>query len=102
MPKTPDYFAGKTIIITGAASGIGRATALIFAREGANVVCADLNRDGARRTAEGAMQHGAKALALATDVTARQQVEDMVRQAIDAFGTVDFQFNSAGAALRRS
>ena len=41
MPKTPDYFAGMTIIITGAASGIGRATALIFAREGANVVCAD-------------------------------------------------------------
>ena len=46
MPKTPDYFAGKTIIITGAASGIGRATALIFAREGANVVCADLNEQG--------------------------------------------------------
>ena len=43
MPKTPDYFAGKTIIITGAASGIGRATALIFARERANVVCADVN-----------------------------------------------------------
>ena len=43
MPKTPDYFAGKTIIITGAASGIGRATALIFAREGANVVCTDLS-----------------------------------------------------------
>ena len=38
MPKTPDYFHGKTIIITGAASGIGRATANIFAREGANVV----------------------------------------------------------------
>ena len=38
MPKTPDYFVGKTIAITGAASGIGRATALIFAREGANVV----------------------------------------------------------------
>jgi 3-oxoacyl-[acyl-carrier protein] reductase len=50
MPKTPDYFAGKTIIITGAASGIGRATALIFAREHANVVCADLNEAGARET----------------------------------------------------
>ena len=51
MPKTPDYFAGKTIIITGAASGIGRATALIFAREGANVVCTDLNEAGAKETA---------------------------------------------------
>ena len=49
MPKTPDYFAGKTIVITGAASGIGRATALIFAREGANVVCADKNEDGAAK-----------------------------------------------------
>ena len=51
MPKTPDYFAGKTIVITGAASGIGRATALIFAREGANVVCADINDKGASETA---------------------------------------------------
>ena len=102
MPKTPDYFTGKTIIITGAASGIGQATALIFAREGANVVCADVNHEGARRTAERAMQHGIKALALATDVTARAQVDDLVRKAIDTFGTVHFQFNSAGAALRRS
>ena len=102
MPKTPDYFSGKTIIITGAASGIGQATALIFAREGANVVCADLNHEGARRTAERAMQHGVKALALKTDVTSRAQIDDMVRQAIDAFGTIQFQFNSAGAALRRS
>jgi NAD(P)-dependent dehydrogenase (short-subunit alcohol dehydrogenase family) len=102
MPKTPDYFSGKTIIITGAASGIGQATALIFAREGANVVCADLNHEGARRTAERAMQHGVKALALKTDVTARADVDDMVRRAIEKFGTVQFQFNSAGAALRRS
>jgi 3-oxoacyl-[acyl-carrier protein] reductase len=102
MPKTPDYFAGKTIIVTGAASGIGQATALIFAREGANVVCADLNHEGARRTAERAMQHGVKALALKTDVTSRGEVDDMVRRAIDTFGSVQFQFNSAGAALRRS
>ena len=49
MPKTPDYFKGKTIVITGAGSGIGRATALIFAREGANVVCADINEKGVKR-----------------------------------------------------
>jgi 3-oxoacyl-[acyl-carrier protein] reductase len=102
MPKTPDYFAGKTIIITGAASGIGRATALIFAREHANVVCADLNHDGARQTAEQVLAQGGKALVLRTDVTSRAQVDDMVRQAVDAFGTIQFQFNSAGAALRRS
>jgi 3-oxoacyl-[acyl-carrier protein] reductase len=102
MPKTPDYFAGKTIIITGAASGIGRATALIFAREGANVMCADLNYDGARKTADAVAAQGGKALALKTDVTSRAQVDDMAQQAIEAFGTVHFQFNSAGAALRRS
>ena len=102
MPKTPDYFAGKTIIITGAASGIGRATALIFAREGANVVCADINGDGARETASDVNRKGAQALSLRADVTSRGDVDDMVRRAIDAFGGVQFQFNSAGAALRRA
>jgi 3-oxoacyl-[acyl-carrier protein] reductase len=102
MPKTPDYFVGKTIIITGAASGIGKATALIFAREGANVVCADINEKGAGQTAEQIVGQGGKALALPIDVTSRAQVDDMVRQAIDTFGSVQFAFNSAGAALRRS
>lgn len=102
MPKTPDYFHGKTVIITGAASGIGRATALIFAREGANVVCADIDAEGARRTADQVVQLGPQALAVPTDVTSREQVTDMVRRAIDTFGTVDFEFNSAGAALRRA
>jgi 3-oxoacyl-[acyl-carrier protein] reductase len=102
MPKTPDYFVGKTIIITGAASGIGKATALIFARERANVVCADVNDDGARQTAEQITGQGGKALALRIDVTSRKQVDDMVRQSIATFGSVQFQFNSAGAALRRS
>ena len=102
MPKTPDYFAGKTIVITGAASGIGRATALIFAREGANVVCADINADGAQDTASAVNAKGAQALSVAVDVTSRPQVDDMVRRAIDAFGSVQFQFNSAGAALRRA
>jgi 3-oxoacyl-[acyl-carrier protein] reductase len=102
MPKTPDYFTGKTIIITGAASGIGRSTALIFAREGANVVCADLNDPGAKETADRVAALGRKALALKADVTSRKEVEAMARQAIDTFGTVQFLFNSAGAALRRS
>jgi 3-oxoacyl-[acyl-carrier protein] reductase len=102
MPKTPDYFVGKTIIITGAASGIGKATAFIFAREGANVVCADLNGDGARQVAEQIGSQGRKALALQVDVTSRPQVDDLVRQSIAAFGSIQFQFNSAGAALRRS
>jgi NAD(P)-dependent dehydrogenase (short-subunit alcohol dehydrogenase family) len=102
MPKTPDYFAGKTVIITGAASGIGRATALIFAREGANVVCADLNEAGARETASAVNGKGSQALALKTDVTSRAEVNDMVQRSVAAFGNVQFLFNSAGAALRRA
>jgi NAD(P)-dependent dehydrogenase (short-subunit alcohol dehydrogenase family) len=102
MPKTPDYFAGKTIIITGAASGIGRATALIFAREGANVVCADLDEQGARKTAAEVNAKGTQALAVAVDVTKRAEVNAMVERAIAAFGNVQFLFNSAGAAIRRS
>jgi 3-oxoacyl-[acyl-carrier protein] reductase len=106
MPKTPDYFAGKTIIITGAGSGIGRATALIFAREGANVVCADVNEASARTTADDVNGKGkgsqALALALKVDVTSRGQVNDLVKRALAAFGSVQFLFNSAGAAIRRS
>jgi len=102
MSKTPDYFHGKTIVITGAASGIGRATALIFAREGANVVCADINEDGVEKTVEAVNKLGAQALALAIDVTKRAAVEDMVELAVNDFGRVHFLFNSAGAAIRRS
>ena len=102
MPKTPNYFSGKTVIITGAASGIGRATALIFAREGANVVCADLNEAGAGETAGQVNGKGSQALAVKTDVTAREQVDDVVKRTIAAFGGVHFLFNSAGAAIRRA
>jgi 3-oxoacyl-[acyl-carrier protein] reductase len=106
MPKTPDYFHGKTVIITGAASGIGRAAALIFAREGANVVCADINEKGVEQTVEQVNAEygkaGGQTLALTIDVTKRAAVEDMVQLALDDFGGVQFLFNSAGAAMRRS
>ena len=102
MPKTPDYFHGKTILITGAASGIGRATALIFAREGANVVCADINEAGVRETAEKVNAIGSQALALTIDVTKRAAVNDMIELAVNGFGRIDFLFNSAGAALKRA
>ncbi|HVZ54090.1 MAG TPA: SDR family oxidoreductase [Pseudolabrys sp.] len=102
MPKTPDYFRGKIIIITGAGSGIGRSTALIFAREGANVVCADINGDAVEKTAEQINALGAQALALTIDVTKRAAVDDMVELSLNGFGRVHFLFNSAGAAIRRS
>jgi len=102
VPKTPNYFHGKTILITGAASGIGRAAALIFAREGANVVCVDINERGVEETAEKINAMGGQTLALAIDITRRAAVQDMIQLALDGFGRVDFLFNSAGAAIRRA
>jgi 3-oxoacyl-[acyl-carrier protein] reductase len=102
MPKTPDYFHGKTIVITGAGSGIGRAAAKIFAREGANVVCADINEDGVKETIEQVNAAGSQGLALTIDVTRRAAVNDMIELALNDFGRVHFLFNSAGAAFRRA
>ena len=103
MPKSPDYFKGKTIVITGAGSGIGRATALIFAREGANVVCADINEAAVAQTVEmiDAAYKG-KSLALGIDVTERAAVNNMIELAVGDFGSVQFLFNSAGSAMRRA
>ena len=102
MPKTPDYFDGKTIFITGAASGIGRETAHIFAREGANVTCADVNAEGAAAVADEIKASGGQAIATSCDVTNTTQVKDAVAKTLDTFGGVNFQFNSAGSAIRRS
>ena len=102
MPKTPDYFRGKTIFITGAASGIGRATAEIFAREGANVICADINTAGADEVAALVRESNTGAEAIHCDVTDRGSVDDALAAGTDAFGGIDFLFNSAGAAGRRA
>ena len=102
MPKTPDYFVGKTIFITGAASGLGRETAHIFAREGANVTCADVNAEGAAAVADEISGYGGQAIAADCDVTDATKVKDAVAATLDAFGGIDFQFNSAGSAIRRS
>ena len=102
MPKSPDFFHDKTILITGAASGIGRATAAIFAREGANVIAADINGSGVEETASMVRGANAGAEAVVADVTDRPAVEAMVEAGIAAFGGIDFLFNSAGAAGRRA
>lgn len=101
MPKTPDYFVGKTILITGGGGGIGRAAALVFAREGANVVVSDIDADAARRVSETIEQGGRQALAVQADVASREQVGAAVAEAVSRFGRVNFLFNSAGAAVNR-
>ncbi|MDC1172609.1 SDR family NAD(P)-dependent oxidoreductase [Alphaproteobacteria bacterium] len=101
MVKTPDFFKNKTILITGAGSGIGRATANVFAREGANVVCVDVDIAAAERTANQVIQLGSKALYIQCDVTDRAQVETTISKALEQFRIIDFELNSAGGAIAR-
>jgi 3-oxoacyl-[acyl-carrier protein] reductase len=84
----------KVAIVTGAASGFGRGIAELFAAEGAKVVIADLNGDGARAVAA-ALPKGT-AIATQTDVTQKLDVEEMVRAAVKAFGGLDVLVNNAG------
>lgn len=102
MPKTPDYFKDKTLFITGAASGIGKATAEVFAREGANVVASDIDEDGAISVAQSVDQGGGAGLGLRCDVTDRADVDKAVANALERFGKIDFLFNSAGSAIQRA
>jgi NAD(P)-dependent dehydrogenase (short-subunit alcohol dehydrogenase family) len=102
MARTQDYFKGKTIAITGAASGIGRATAVIFAREGARIVCGDVNVAGGEETVRLVSTAGGEAIFVPTDVTQRADVRRFVSAGRERFGRIDFLLNSAGGALKRA
>jgi NAD(P)-dependent dehydrogenase (short-subunit alcohol dehydrogenase family) len=87
---------GKVALITGAARGIGRGTALLFAREGARVAVAHLSADGVRETAEMIVKAGGKATAIVVDVSKPADVSAMMAATLDAYGRVDCAFNNAG------
>jgi NAD(P)-dependent dehydrogenase (short-subunit alcohol dehydrogenase family) len=92
----PDRFPGKVAFITGAASGIGRATAIAFAAEGAQVAIIDRSADALRETEAAVKDTGGEILAIACDVSSPEQVEAAVAQVVGRYGQLDIAFNNAG------
>ncbi len=86
----------KVAMITGAARGIGRATALRFAQEGCHVALSDMNLDGVRETAQLCEAHGVRTTTTRTDVTRTDEVNAMVAHCVTQLGSVDALFNNAG------
>lgn len=91
-----DRLAGKVALITGAGSGIGRAAALLFAKEGARVVCVDVDEATATATAEAIASDGGEAIPVRADVSSGEDSEAMVHAAEHAFGGLNVMFNNAG------
>jgi 3-hydroxybutyrate dehydrogenase len=89
----------KSAIVTGAASGIGKDIALVFAREGAKVAIADLNKDAAGRVADEIQSNGGKAIAVAMDVTSESAVNNGVAAVAKAFGGIDVLISNAGIQI---
>ena len=89
-------FEGKCVLVTGAGSGIGRATALAFAAEGARLILADVDEPGGRATVAAAQEHGAEAEFVRADVSRAADCAAMVDRAVTRFGRLDVAFNNAG------
>lgn len=97
MPLTS--LKGRTAVVTGGASGIGRALSLLFAREGADVVVADLDEAGMAETVAGVSQAGRRGLAVKTDVSRLADVQALADRAFKELGAVHLVCNNAGVAL---
>ena len=89
-------FDSKVAVVTGAGSGIGRAVALAFVREGAKVVVADIAADGGEETVRIIRDSGGEAIFVKTDVRVASQVEALINTAVQTYGRLDFAHNNAG------
>ncbi|MFL5762185.1 MAG: SDR family oxidoreductase [Thermomicrobiales bacterium] len=87
---------GKVAIVTGAAAGIGRATAMAFAKEGAKVVVADVTAPGGEETVNCIRRGGGDAIFVQTNVAIESEVASLIKATIDAYGRLDYAFNNAG------
>lgn len=86
----------KVVVVTGAASGMGKAIATLFAKEGAKVVVSDMNLAGAQATVADIEANGGKAIAVAANVAKEEDVQNMIDTAVNTYGTLDVLVNNAG------
>ncbi|KUN81266.1 SDR family NAD(P)-dependent oxidoreductase [Streptomyces griseoruber] len=93
---------GRSVVVTGAGSGIGRATALAFAAEGARVLVADLNTDGAQAVVKEIEEAGGTAVAVTGDLSEQSVVDEVANTAVERFGGIDVLVNNAGIMDRMS
>jgi NAD(P)-dependent dehydrogenase (short-subunit alcohol dehydrogenase family) len=91
-----ENFKGKVALVTGAAAGIGRATALLFAKGGAQILVSDLDISGGEQTAQMIRKVDGEAEFIACDISQAEQVREMVQYCIKQFGRIDFACNNAG------
>lgn len=91
--------AGKVALITGSASGQGRAAALLFGAQGARVVVADMNEEGAAETVQMLEEQGAEGIAVHADVSVREDVDRMVATAVERYGRLDVLYNNAAVQM---
>ena len=96
----PGQLDSKVALVTGGSSGIGRATALTFAREGAKVVVADMQPDGGHQTVHMIQESGGEATFVPVDVTRAADVEAMIAKVVQTYGRVDCAYNNAGVGSR--
>jgi NAD(P)-dependent dehydrogenase (short-subunit alcohol dehydrogenase family) len=93
---TEQRFSGKVALVTGGASGIGRACAQLFAKEGASVVVSDVAVEGSQQTVRLIEEDGGEASFVEADVSKAAQVEALVGRTVETYGCLDYAFNNAG------
>jgi NAD(P)-dependent dehydrogenase (short-subunit alcohol dehydrogenase family) len=102
LNRAAEMLVTRTVLITGATSGIGRATALAFASSGANVALIGRNAERGSRTVDECARAGARALFVAADITVPNQLRSALGKACEHFGGLDVAFNNAGMQERRA